>query len=160
MSAQSTVLHDHNNCRLSLSLRITFVWPQSLAYMNDICILARMGLTNYNGPANLGTLDIHCLIPLAPLAKIFAEWIVIIPLVCHLASIQQSYQLIGNIALTGLLHVGLFPKLGVTDNIARFLKEGCEYIDRASSTGNTKQEVGLSKVFGAVRSLLYLRTCS
>lgn len=100
-----------------------------------------MSLTNNNGPTSLGVLGIHSLIPLAPLVNIVSEWASIIPLVCHLASFQHSHQLIGNVALTGRLHVGLFPKLGVTSNIAQFLEEGSEYIDRASNAGHTSYEV-------------------
>jgi hypothetical protein len=94
-----------------------------------------------NGQSNLGSLGIRPFFNLAPLPTIVAEWTSLIPLVCHLASHQDSHRLAGELAITGSLYIGLFPKLGVLDSIARLIKDGTEFFDRASPTGNVGNEV-------------------
>ena len=94
-----------------------------------------------SGKSNLGPLGIRPFFNLAPLPTIVAEWTSLIPLVCHLASHQDSHRLAGELAITGSLYIGLFPKLGVLNNIARLIKDGTEFFDRASPTGNVGNEV-------------------
>ncbi|CZR69337.1 uncharacterized protein PAC_19237 [Phialocephala subalpina] len=94
-----------------------------------------------NGQSNLGSLGIRPFLSLAPLPTIVAEWTSLIPLACHLASHQYSHRLAGELAITGRLSIGLFPKLGVLDNVARLIKDGTEFFDRASTLGNVGNEV-------------------
>jgi len=76
-----------------------------------------------NGQSNLGSLGIRPFFNLAPLPTIVAEWTSLIPLVCHLASHQDSHRLAGELAIRGGLYISLFPKLGVLDNIARLIRD-------------------------------------
>ncbi len=97
-------------------------------------------LTN-SGPPNLGGLDVEPFLPLAPIPGAVAEWAALIPLVCHLASYQRDYQLAGEAALMGRLSLGLFPRLGVSSCITRFLEQGPEFLDGAAAMGNSSREV-------------------
>ncbi|KAF8849855.1 hypothetical protein BDZ45DRAFT_541360, partial [Acephala macrosclerotiorum] len=90
---------------------------------------------------NLGSLGIRPFLNLAPLPTIVAEWAGLIPLACHLASHQYGHQLAGELAITGRLSIGLFPKLGVLDSVARLINDGTEFFDRASTLGNVGNEV-------------------
>lgn len=91
--------------------------------------------------ASLGTLGIKPVLQVAPLPSIISEWASLIPLACHLASSEYSHQLVGRVALTGRLSISLFPKLGVTNNIAQFLEQGLDYLDRVSVMGHMSHEV-------------------
>lgn len=93
------------------------------------------------GPANLGTLGVNLRLTLARLPSIVAEWAALIPLLCHLASRHHDHQFIGEAALTGRVHISLFPRLGVLRGIAELLEEGPEFLDRASSTGGRRSDV-------------------
>lgn len=97
-------------------------------------------LTN-SGPSNLGGLDIQPFLPLAPIPTIVAEWAALIPLVCHLASYQDDYQLAGEAALMGHPSLGLFPRLGVSSGIARLLEQGPEFLEHVTTIGNSSREV-------------------
>ncbi|KAF2228765.1 hypothetical protein EV356DRAFT_457110 [Viridothelium virens] len=90
---------------------------------------------------NLGALNASPFLPVPHLPNIVAEWAAIIPLVCHLASYKQDYQLLGHIALTGRIEIDLLPRLGVLAGIARLLRKGPEFIDEASSKGYSHRRV-------------------
>jgi hypothetical protein len=69
------------------------------------------------------------------LPQIVSECTAIIPLVCHLASYKQDYELVGQLALTQRLPVDIFPRLGVLYGLSKLLQRSTEYIDRASTKG-------------------------
>ena len=64
-----------------------------------------------------------------------------IPLLCHITSRHHDHDFIGQAALTGRIHISLFPRLGVLKGIARLLEEGSEFLDRATSTGDRRSDV-------------------
>ena len=84
------------------------------------------------GPSNLGSLGVQSVLGTAPILNIIAEWASVIPLACHLGGKQQSHALLGELTLTGRLSVGLFEELGFANEVARLLKEGPDFLDRAS----------------------------
>ena len=88
------------------------------------------------GSPNLGTLGAKAFFSIPYLPAIVAEWFALIPLVCHLAAYAEDHELIGKISLTCNLSVGLFPKLGSLDAIARLLRGKVEFLDQASTKGN------------------------
>jgi hypothetical protein len=94
-----------------------------------------------DGPSSLGSLGIRPRFDLAPLPTILSEWAGLIPLACHFSSYQYSHRLIGEVAITGHLSVGLFPRLGALRSITRLLEQGPEFCDRASTFGNVGHEV-------------------
>lgn len=72
---------------------------------------------------------------------ILAEWTSLIPLVSHLTSYQDDYQLIGRAALAGRLHVSFFPRLGMLHGIAGLLGGGPDFLDRLSSISQVSNSV-------------------
>jgi len=96
--------------------------------------------TNCTSPS-LGGLGVEPFLPLAPIPGAIAEWAALLPLVCHLASHQHDYQLAGEASLTGRVSLGLFPRLGVSSAIARFLEQGPDFLERAAAMGNSGREV-------------------
>ena len=92
-------------------------------------------------PANLGSLGIQSVLSTAPVLNIIAEWASVVPLACHIGGKQQDYALLGELALTGKLSVGLFEELGFAKGVARLLKEGPDFLDRASVRGDVSWEV-------------------
>lgn len=78
------------------------------------------------------TTGLEPFLPIVPAPSIVFEWAGLIPLVIYLASYKSSHTLVGKTSLTGRLCIGLFPKLGVLGNVSSLLKEGSDYLDRAS----------------------------
>ncbi len=89
---------------------------------------------NYSSP-QLGGLGVEPFLPLARIPEVIAEWAALIPLVCHLASHRYDYQLAGEASLTGRFSLGLFPRLGVSSAIGRFLEEGPDFVERTAAMG-------------------------
>ncbi|KAI4155675.1 MAG: hypothetical protein LQ340_000842 [Diploschistes diacapsis] len=93
------------------------------------------------GPANLGSLGVQTLLGTAPIINVVAEWASLIPLALHLTNRRQDYSLMGELALTGQMSVGLFEELGFAKGMARLLQEGSDFLDHASIRGNMSREV-------------------
>lgn len=55
----------------------------------------------------------------------------------HLTSRHFDFQLAGEAALLGRISIGLFPKLGSLQSIARLLEGGEEFLERASTASDT-----------------------
>lgn len=83
-----------------------------------------------------GTLQTHSLFTLPYFPTVISEWAGLIPLVLHLTSRRLEYQLAGEAALCQGLSIGLFPKLGALQGIAKLLK-GAAFLDRASAMSET-----------------------
>lgn len=96
--------------------------------------------TNSSSPS-LGGLGVEPFLPPAPIPAAIAEWAALLPLVCHLASNQQDYQLAGEASLMGRVSLGLFPRLGESSAIARFLEHRSAFLERASAIGSSSREV-------------------
>ena len=75
------------------------------------------------------------------LPTIVTEWSSLIPLISHLATYQNDYQLIGKSSLACRLHVSFFPRLGTMNGIARLLEAGPSYLDRLSSNSEVSNNV-------------------
>ncbi|SLM37403.1 hypothetical protein LPUS_07236 [Lasallia pustulata] len=90
-----------------------------------------------NSTVNLGTLQIAPILSTAQLPAIVAEWAGLLPLVIHLTSRHFDFQLAGEAALLGRISIGLFPKLGSLQSIARLLEGGEEFLERASIASDT-----------------------
>ncbi|KAL6871755.1 hypothetical protein HDV57DRAFT_272236 [Trichoderma longibrachiatum] len=73
--------------------------------------------------------------------SIFFEWAGILPLAIYLAGTGFSHRLVGQTALAGFITVSLFPRLGVLESVAAFLREGADFLDRASSISELKRTV-------------------
>ncbi|KAL7815237.1 hypothetical protein V8C26DRAFT_402788 [Trichoderma gracile] len=99
-----------------------------------------------NSPASWGTDGVPP--PILPVAthhssqlSVFFEWAGILPLAIYLAGTGFSHRLVGQTALAGFVTVSLFPRLGVLEGIAAFLREGADFLDRASSISELKRTV-------------------
>lgn len=88
-----------------------------------------MALFSSNNVANLGSLNIAPFLPMLNIPNIISEWAATIPLVCHLTSYRRDHQLTGRTALLGRLQVGVFPKLGLLNSIAKVLGSGPDFLD-------------------------------
>ena len=108
-----------------------------------------MAQTASNAPAKYGSIGASRFINVPDIWVIWAEWMSIIPLACHLASYQHDSRLVGEAALMGRMSVSLFPRLGVTGGIARFLGEGSDFIDRTSTQGQRVWDVKWGSHFPA-----------
>ncbi|KAK1246308.1 hypothetical protein MKX08_000110 [Trichoderma sp. CBMAI-0020] len=73
--------------------------------------------------------------------QIIFEWVGLLPLVIYLAGTGLSHRLVGQTALAGFISVSLFPRLGVLDSVAAFLREGADFLDRASSISELRRTV-------------------
>ncbi|TFA99587.1 hypothetical protein CCMA1212_008470 [Trichoderma ghanense] len=73
--------------------------------------------------------------------SILFEWAGVLPLAIYLAGTGLSHRLVGQTALAGFITVSLFPRLGVLDHIAAFLREGADFLDRASSISELRRTV-------------------
>ncbi|KAL9635014.1 MAG: hypothetical protein Q9164_003733 [Protoblastenia rupestris] len=91
-------------------------------------------VANSGASVNSGTLGLPAFLSLPPLPAILAEWLALVPLICHLTNHEEDHQMVGELALTGHLTTGLFPKLGYLDGIWRFLDRGPDFLDRANTT--------------------------
>jgi hypothetical protein len=116
---------------------------------------------DWNQPPNLGSTGAIAFFQLPPLPSIVAEWAALIPLIVHLASFQDDRRMIGEVALNLRLSIGLFPRLGRLNGIAKLLRGGPDFLDRVSSTGSLSSivwDVSWGSVFpcanGAARDLL------
>ncbi|MCJ1454180.1 hypothetical protein MMC28_004531 [Mycoblastus sanguinarius] len=98
-------------------------------------------MTINNGPTTIGTLSVSAYFPLPKIPAILSEWSALLPLICHLASSGEDHQMAGELALTGHLTVGLFPRLGYLDGISRFLDGGPDFLDRANTKGESSYKV-------------------
>lgn len=97
-----------------------------------------------------GSLKIPALLTLPGIPTLIGEWASLMPLVCHLASQRSDYQIVGEIALRGRLHLSLFPRLGVLEGISRFLSNDSDFLDEASSKGgqgDTVYDVNWGSIF-------------
>jgi hypothetical protein len=74
-------------------------------------------------------------------ASIVFEWAAIFPLAIYLADRRLSHKLVGQASLAGFLPTGLFPRLGVLNMVCDFLKEGPDFLDRASSVSELRRTV-------------------
>jgi hypothetical protein len=90
---------------------------------------------------NVGSLNAPPYLGAPALPNIVAEWAAIIPLVCHLADFKRDYQIVGRMAMTRSISIGIFPRLGVLAGLARLLKNGPDFLDQASSRGNSSRTV-------------------
>ncbi|EGR47377.1 uncharacterized protein TRIREDRAFT_108683 [Trichoderma reesei QM6a] len=97
-------------------------------------------------PASYGTDGVAP--PILPVAthhssqlSVFFEWAGILPLAIYLAGTGFSHRLVGRTALAGFITVSLFPRLGVLESIAAFLREGADFVDRASSISELRRTV-------------------
>lgn len=83
--------------------------------------------------------------PVLPIAasqlQIIFEWAGLLPLVIYLAGTGLSHRLVGQTALAGFIGVSLFPRLGVLDSVATFLREGADFLDRSSSISELRRTV-------------------
>lgn len=95
---------------------------------------------NSNGPT-YGTLNRISFFSLPPIPPIVSEWAGLMPLVIHLASYRHEYRTVGEIALLGRLHAGLFPRLGLLAGLARLLERGPDFLDQASMRGSSSTRV-------------------
>lgn len=92
-----------------------------------------MAQTGSDAPSKWGSIGISALGHVPTIPTIFAEWASLLPIASHLASQHQGFRTIGEAGLMGRLSIGLFPRLGVTDNVARFLQQGADFLDRTTS---------------------------
>ncbi|KAL7896208.1 hypothetical protein HDV63DRAFT_170472 [Trichoderma sp. SZMC 28014] len=99
--------------------------------------------TSYNSPSSYGTDSYNGLVfhLTASQLQIIFEWAGLLPLVIYLAASGVSHRLVGQTALAGSIAISLFPRLGVLDNIAAFLREGADFLDRASSVSELRRTV-------------------
>ncbi|KAF2136008.1 uncharacterized protein K452DRAFT_329921 [Aplosporella prunicola CBS 121167] len=95
---------------------------------------------NNIGP-QLGTLNTAPMFRLPAMPNIVSEWAAIMPLVVHLASHRDDYLTAGDVALLGRVSIGLFPKLGTLAGIARLLDRTAEFLDQASTRGDSSSTV-------------------
>jgi hypothetical protein len=95
----------------------------------------------WSSSPNLGSIGAIALLQLPPLPSIVTEWAALVPLIVHLASFQDDYRMIGEVALNCRLSTGLFPRLGHLNCIARLLRGGPDFLDRISSTGKLSSVV-------------------
>ncbi len=91
--------------------------------------------------ARLGSLGTLPFLPCPPLPNIVAEWAAVLPLVCHLATQRDDYNIVGEVALRGNLSVGLFPRLGTLCGLSRLLSHGTKFLDLASVRGGSSRVV-------------------
>ncbi|KAI2614093.1 uncharacterized protein GGS25DRAFT_470309 [Hypoxylon fragiforme] len=100
-------------------------------------------MTLQDPPASYGTNGATP--PVLPVASfnisIIFEWASLLPLAIYLARSRLPHQLVGQAALTGIIGVGLFPRLGVLGTIADFLQQDQEFLDRASSVSQMRRTV-------------------
>jgi len=90
---------------------------------------------------NLGALNVTPYLPAPSLPNIVAEWAAIIPLVFHLADYKRDYHVVGQVAMTARISTGIFPRLGDLAGTARLLNNGPDFVDQASSCGNSSRTV-------------------
>lgn len=97
----------------------------------------------YTAPnsASLGSLNVLAFLPVPRLINFIAEWAALIPLVVHLASYRQTHRLAGQVSLLGRVSIGIFPKLGVFTGIAKLIENGPEFLDTASTLGQSSRHV-------------------
>ncbi|KAJ4861156.1 hypothetical protein T069G_06144 [Trichoderma breve] len=83
--------------------------------------------------------------PILPVAasqlQIIFEWVGILPLEIYLSGSGLSHWLVGQTSLAGFIGVSLFPRLGILDSLAAFLREGADFLDRASSVSELRHTV-------------------
>ncbi|KAL7952710.1 hypothetical protein V8C34DRAFT_298738 [Trichoderma compactum] len=83
--------------------------------------------------------------PVLPVAasqlQIIFEWVGLLPLAIYLSGSGLSHWLVGQTSLVGFIGVSLFPRLGILDNLAAFLREGANFPDRASSVSELRHTV-------------------
>jgi hypothetical protein len=110
-------------------------------YVEPPKLIPLMAQTSTNGPASLGTLGTTSVLPKAPIIALITEWAGLLPLACHLTSYDQDYDLLGRVALAGQLPTSFFARLGTIEGLTRLLKEGAEFLDRASIIGRSSYKV-------------------
>ncbi|KAK4078602.1 uncharacterized protein Triagg1_2933 [Trichoderma aggressivum f. europaeum] len=83
--------------------------------------------------------------PVLPVAasqlQIIFEWVGLLPLAIYLSGSGLSHWLVGQTSLAGFIGVSLFPRLGILDNLAAFLHESANFLDRASSVSELRHTV-------------------
>ena len=92
-------------------------------------------------PPSLGEIGKEAFLHVASIPSFWASFAAFIPLAYHLASGVYDNSLTGEIALTGRIAVGLFPRLGVSRSLAQLVEEGSEFLERAAAKGNRNTEV-------------------
>ncbi|OAA66148.1 hypothetical protein ISF_03986 [Cordyceps fumosorosea ARSEF 2679] len=94
-------------------------------------------------PASFGTnrLDPPVIGVASSSASVIFEWVALVPLTIYLAQAGLSHRLVGRTALAGRVVASLFPRLGVLDGIATLLRQGPDYLDRASSVSELHRTV-------------------
>ena len=100
-----------------------------------------MSLFSTPNLASVGSLNLPSFFPVPPLLNFIAEWVALIPLICHLANYHHPHQLAGQVALLGQVSIELFPKLGVLAGISRLVERGPEFLDIASTIGPSRRKV-------------------
>ncbi|KIW29883.1 uncharacterized protein PV07_05669 [Cladophialophora immunda] len=110
----------------------------------------------------MSTISNASYISLPALPRIVTEWCALVPLVVHLASPHDEFQVIGDACLRGKIRLDLMPKLGQLKGVAKLLSFGSAVLDQTSSAGvagsMTVWDVSWGSVFqcanGAARELL------
>ncbi|KIX92492.1 uncharacterized protein Z520_11812 [Fonsecaea multimorphosa CBS 102226] len=110
----------------------------------------------------MSTISYASYISLPALPHIITEWCALVPLVVHLSSPHDEFQVIGNACLRGKICLDLMPKLGQLKAVGKLLSLGSAVLDQTSSAGvagsMTVWDVSWGSVFqcanGAARELL------
>jgi hypothetical protein len=110
----------------------------------------------------MGTVGITGFLKLPLLPDIVSEWCAIIPLIVHLASPHNEFQMVGYACLRGRFSLDLIPKLGQLKGMVSLLSPGSPLLDQTGSKGVTDSttvwDVSWGSVFqcanGAARELL------
>lgn len=89
----------------------------------------------------IGTLSYNDNFSIKNIPAIISEWSALVPFVSHLANIGDDHRMVGRLALTGYLEVGLFPKLGYLAAISKLLEAGSDFIDRVDSKSESKYHI-------------------
>lgn len=116
-------------------------WHKLIKSTTNFHAFSTMALFSSNNVANLGSLNIAPFLPTPNIPNIISEWAAVIPLICHLTSYHRDHQLTGRTALLGRLQVGVFPKLGLLNGIAKLLGSGPDFLDQASTNGRSSRIV-------------------
>ncbi|KAF3074774.1 hypothetical protein CFAM422_003051 [Trichoderma lentiforme] len=102
-----------------------------------------MKILSAAAPASYGTNGADP--PVLPVAasqlQIIFEWVGLLPLAIYLSGNGLSHWLVGQTSLAGCIGVSLFPRLGILESLATFLREGADFLDRASSVSELRHTV-------------------
>ena len=104
-------------------------------------LYSKIAHTSFDGPASLGSLGTASRLSKPPIIALVSEWAGLLPLACHLTAHHEDYDLLGRVALTGRIPTSFFPRLGTIEGLTRLLKDGAEFLDRASIIGHSSSKV-------------------